>query len=204
VKPGRVIITSTSDNKNAYASAEGAYFSDAFFSCIADSLDLKSCFEEGKAAVATTGVSQFPQLDDNADAVYTGGDGSVAQTRFVTRFFGTSRPTIQSTAVNRQGANGTLSATVKEGAEELEVVWAAIYPPSFAEPQGVTLNLNVPTVRLEADPAVEGRYTFNYINGFTETGDYRIVFYAQDRNGIHATPRRAGEQGTLYLPLIRR
>jgi len=62
----------------------------------------------------------------------------------------------------------------------------------------------VPTVRLEADPAVEGRYTFNYINGFTETGDYRIVFYAQDRNGIHATPRRAGEQGTLYLPLIRR
>lgn len=55
---------------------------------------LKTCFEEGKAAVATTGVSQFPQLDDNGDAVfYNAGDGAVAQTRFVTRFFGSSRPT---------------------------------------------------------------------------------------------------------------
>jgi hypothetical protein len=206
VKPGRIIITSTSDNKNAYASAEGAYFSDAFFSCIADSQDLKTCFEEGKAAVATTGVSQFPQLDDNGDAVYNSGDGAVAQTRFVTRFFGSLRPTIQNFTVSRQGANGTLSATVKEGAEQVGVVWAAVYPPGFVEPQGVTLNLNVPTVRLEPNPNAEGQYTFNYVNGFTESGDYRVVLYAQDRLGIHATPRLAGEgpAGALYLPLIRR
>ena len=206
VKPGRIIITSTSDNKNAYASAEGAYFSDAFFSCIADSQDLKTCFEEGKAAVATTGVSQFPQLDDNGDAVYNNGDGAVAQTRFVTRFFGSLRPTIQRFTVERQGANGTLSATVKEGAEQVGVVWAAVYPPGFVEPQGVTLNLNVPTVRLEPNPNAEGQYTFNYVNGFTESGDYRVVLYAQDRLGIHATPRLAGEgpAGALYLPLIRR
>jgi len=206
VKPGRIIITSTSDNKNAYASAEGAYFSDAFFSCIADSQDLKTCFEEGKTAVAATGVSQFPQLDDNGDAVYNTGDGAVAQTRFVTRFFGSLRPTIQSFTVDRQGANGTLSATVKEGAEQIGVVWAAVYPPGFVEPQGVTLNLNVPTVRLEPDPNSEGRYSFNYVNGFTESGDYRIVVYAQDRLGIHATPKRLGDapQGGIYLPLIRR
>ena len=206
VKPGRIIITSTSDNKNAYASAEGAYFSDAFFSCIADSQDLKTCFEEGKTAVAATGVSQFPQLDDNGDAVYNTGDGAVAQTRFVTRFFGSLRPVIQTFTVDRQGANGTLSATVKEGAEQIGVVWAAVYPPGFVEPQGVTLNLNVPTVRLEPDPNSEGRYTFNYVNGFTESGDYRIVVYAQDRLGIHATPKRLGDapQGGVYLPLIRR
>ena len=206
VKPGRVIITSTSDNKNAYASAEGAYFSDAFFSCIADSQDLKTCFDEGKAAVATTGVSQFPQLDDNGDAVYNAGDGAVAQTRFVTRFFGSSRPTIQSFTVDRQNTNGTFSATVKEGAEQIGVVWAAVYPPGFVEPQGVTLNLNVPTVRLEPDPNVEGHYTFSYVNGFTESGDYRIVLYAQDRLGIHATPKLVGDApgGALYLPLINR
>ena len=206
VKPGRIIITSTSDNKNAYASAEGAYFSDAFFSCIADSQDLKTCFEEGKTAVAATGVSQFPQLDDNGDAVYNTGDGAVAQTRFVTRFFGSLRPVIQTFTVDRQGANGTLSATVKEGAEQIGVVWAAVYPPGFVEPQGVTLNLNVPTVRLEPDPNSEGRYTFNYVNGFTESGDYPIVVSAQDRLGIHATPKRLGDapQGGVYLPLIRR
>lgn len=46
----------------------------------------------------------------------------------------------------------------------------------------------------------------SYVNGFTESGDYRIVLYAQDRLGIHATPKLAGDApgGTLYLPLINR
>jgi hypothetical protein len=61
-------------------------------------------------------------------------------------------------------------------------------------------------VRLEPNPNAEGQYTFTYVNGFTESGDYRVVLYAQDRLGIHATPKRAGEgpAGALYLPLIRR
>jgi hypothetical protein len=83
-------------------------------------------------------------------------------------------------------------------------VWAAVFPPSFQEPGDVTLNLNVPVVRLEPDPATPGRYTFPYTNGFTEQGEYRVVFYAQDRVGINAVPRREGEQSLLYLPMIQR
>jgi hypothetical protein len=207
-KQNRVIISSTGRSNNAYASAEGAYFSDVFFSCVADSKDLKTCFEQGRLAVANvTGIDQTPWLDDNADGRYgalgdTAPDGAVAGGRYITRFFSSIRPRILSTKLDRQGANGTLEATVQEGAEAIDVVWAAVFPPSFKEPSLVTLNLNVPTVRLEADPATPGRYFFNYVNGFTEKGDYRIVFYAQDSKGIHAEPKRVGEGLGVYLPLI--
>jgi hypothetical protein len=203
-KPGRVVISSTGRDNNAYASADGAYFSDAFFSCVADSNNLKVCFEEGLGAVQSTGVNQTPWLDDNGDGVFNAGDGSVAQARVVTRFFSSIRPQITGVSLDQQGVNGILTAQVNEGAEEVALVWAAVYPPSFVEPSGVTLNLNVPTVRLEPDPDQEGRYIFAYTNGFTEQGDYRLVFYAQDRLGIHAIPRREGELLPIYLPSLAR
>ena len=213
-KPGRVIITSTSDSQNAYASAQGAYFSDAFFSCIADSQDLKACYDQAKLAVATTGVSQSPQLDDNGDALANNGDGTLAQTRFVTRFFASLRPTIASSGiVEASGPTRTLFAQVQAGAETLSVVWAAVYPPSFTEPinavSNPTLNLDVPTVKLE-DPDGDGRYEFTYVNGFTEpeteTQKYRVVFYAQDKNAIHAFPQGdlGGGSATVFLPLVGR
>jgi hypothetical protein len=203
-KVGRVIISATGRDNNAYASAEGAYFSDAFFSCLADSNSLKVCYEQGKAAVLTTGVNQTPWLDDNGDGISNEGDGSVAQGRVLTHFFSSIRPQINSVKVDKQGANGVLTANVVEGAEELAIVWAAVYPPSFKEPTDVTINLNVPTVRLEPDPNNKQLYSFAYTNGFLEQGDYRVVFYAQDRLGIHALPRREGELSLLYLPIVRR
>ena len=213
-KPGRVIITSTSDNQNAYASAQGAYFSDAFFSCIADSQDLKSCYDQAKLAVATTGVSQSPQLDDNGDALSNNGDGTLAQTRFVTRFFASLRPTITSSGiVEASGPTRTLFAQVQAGAETIAVVWAAVYPPSFTEPinavSNPTLNLDVPTLKLE-DPDGDGRYEFTYVNGFTEpeteTQKYRVVFYAQDKNAIHALPQGdlGGGTAKIFLPIVGR
>lgn len=146
-----------------------------------------------------TGINQTPFLDDN-------GDGSVAQNRLITRFFSSVRPTIHSAAVQRNGVNGVLHATVSEGAEKVELVWAAIFPPSFQEPIGVTLNLNAPVVRLEPVSGQPGRYRVDYPNGFLEEGDYRIVFYAQDRLGLNATPVREGEAsgGQVYLPLVAR
>jgi hypothetical protein len=201
-KTGRVIITSTGPDNNAYASADGAYFSDAFFSCAADSGSLKACFDQAGAAVATTGVNQTPWLDDNGDGLSDAGDGAVAQNRYMTNFFSSIRPQIGDVALARSGADGLLTATVEEGAEEVALVWATVYPPGFQEPANVTLNLNVPTVRLDPDPSAPGRYTFNYTNGFAQEGDYRIVFYAQDRLGIHAIPRREGEALGLFLPII--
>ena len=197
-----MVVTATGRENNAYASAEGAYFSDAFFSCMAESGNLKSCFDEGMTAVTIAGVSQTPWLDDNADGVFTTGDGSLASTRKLTRFFGSVRPQIRSAQVTVNGSSGVLEAEVKAGAEAIRLVWAAVYPPSFQEPGGVTLNLNVPVVRLELVSGTTDQYRANYTNGFTEDGDYRIVFYAQDRVGISAVPKLAGDGPALYLPTI--
>ncbi|MCB0115436.1 MAG: fibronectin type III domain-containing protein [Caldilineaceae bacterium] len=201
-KANRVIITSTGANNNAYASAQGAYFSDTFFSCAVDSKDLKACFNEAKSAVEATGVNQTPLLDDNGDGAYTVGDGELAQQRTITNFFGSMRPEIESTDVQISGDDGTLSATVIEGAEEVELVWAVVFPPGFSEPTNVTLNLEVPVVRLEPVPNQPGQFSVPYTNGFTETGDYNIIFYAQDRLGINATPKTVGEAARLFLPLV--
>ncbi len=201
-KAGRVIITSTSKEKNAYASAQGAYFSDTFFSCVADSNNMKACFDQASQAVQTTGVGQSPMLDDNGDGVFDSNDGTQAQNRYLTRFFSSIRSQITSASVERQGSDGTLSATVQAGGETIEVVWAVIFRPSFEDPTDVTLNLDVPTVRLNADPNTPGRYFVNYPNGFSEAGDYRVIFYAQDRLGIQALPKTAGEGYSIYLPAL--
>ncbi len=203
-KQGRVVITSTGRENNAYASAQGAYFSDAFFSCVADSNDLKTCYDQAAQAVTVTGVDQTPWLDDNGDGLSNASDGTVAQNRVVTRFFSSIRPVIKSVTVERNGVNGVLTAEIEDGVEATEIVWAVVLPPSFVEPANVTLNLSAPTVRLEPNPDQPGQYTFQYVNGFTEEGDYRIVFYAQDRVGIHAVPRQPGDVKPIYLPIILR
>jgi hypothetical protein len=206
-KLGRVIITSTGFNNNAYASAQGAYFSDAFFSCLADSGHLEDCFNEGKDAVSITGVNQTPMLDDNGDGIYNAGDGLVARERYVTRFFSSVRPSIAASNVQQTGVNGVLSTTVQEGAEVVDLVWAVVFPPSFQEPPGdPTLNLNVPVVRLEPVPNQKGQFQVSYPNGFIEDGDYRIIFYAQDRLGVNAKPLRQGDtpdtEHSIFLPMV--
>ena len=202
-KLGRVVITSAGASTNAYASAQGAYFSDAFFSCIVDSNNLKQCYTEANQAVQAAGTLQTPWMDDNGDGVSNASDGSIAELRRVTHFFSSLRPVIEDTNVDKQGVNGTLTATVEEGAEALDVVWAAVYPPSFQEPSDVTINLNVPVVRLEAVPNSPGHFAVDYPNGFSEAGDYRVLFYAQDRLGINAQPLQpGGSPHSIYLPMV--
>ena len=82
-KSGRVVITSTDRDHNAYASATGAYFSDALFACIAAGYNLRACHEQAKAAVAVMQVLQYPWLDDNGDGVSNTNDGLVAVNRYV-------------------------------------------------------------------------------------------------------------------------
>jgi hypothetical protein len=152
-KTNRVIISSTDRLHNAYASASGAYFSDNFFTCIASSKDLKTCFNQARAAVTVNPNGQSPWMDDNGDSLYTGADGIVAQTRFVAKFFGASEPAITSATVAINGSNGTLTADVQEGSAKIDMVWAAVFAPSFQEPAGTTLELGAPVVKLNEDPS---------------------------------------------------
>jgi hypothetical protein len=202
----RVLIASTGRTNNAYASAQGAYFSDAFFSCVVGSGSLKACYDQGVSAVGLTGANQTPWVDDNGDGVSNASDGSLAAVRYIATAFGSFAPQILSASVEVDGVGtGTLTASVERGGDEIHIVWAAVYAPSFAEPAGTTLNLGVPVVLLRADPAQDSVYRATYPNGFTEEGTYRVVFYAQDKAGTHAPPRlaTAGER-RVYLPVVQR
>jgi len=204
-KAGRVVITSTNRDNNAYASAQGAYFSDAFLSCLAASSSLKTCYEQAQAAVAAAGTNQTPWLDDNGDATFNTADGSIAQTRYVAHFFGAAPPQLTAPTVTLAGTTGTLTATVTQGGEPIQLVWAAIYAPSFAEPTETTLNLGVPTVRLDPVAGSPGAYRALYPNGFAETGAYRVVFYAQDRAGMQAQPTVVLVGGRkVFVPFVRK
>jgi hypothetical protein len=204
-KAGRVVISSTGRDNNAYASATGGYFTDAFLSCVASSGSLKACYDQAKVAVALTGVNQTPWLDDNGDGLSTAGDGAIAASRYVASFFGAAPPQITAATVQITGGNGVLEATVQEGGALVDVVWAAVYPPSFQEPTYTTLNLGVPSLKLDPVNGTPGLYRASYPNGFTEPGDYRVIIYAQDKTGMQAQPRRAGTgEAKLYLPLVLR
>jgi hypothetical protein len=97
---------------------------------------------------------------------------------------------------------------VQEGGALLDVVWAAVYPPSFQEPDYTTFNLGVPSLKLDPVSGAPGRYRAFYPNGFAEAGDYRVIVYAQDKAGLQAPPRPASQDGgpaeKVYLPLVLR
>ncbi len=204
-KAGRVLIASTGVGNNAYASAQGAYFSDAFFSAGAEGNNLRDAFNAAKAAVLATGNNQTPWLNDNADDdANTPSDGTIAATRYLASSFGTLLPRITSTSLNQVGSTGTISATVEQGDGAIKTVWAAVYSPSFAEPVTTTFDLGVPLVKLLPDQDLPNVFSAAY-TGFTEAGAYRIVVYAEDNDGNQALPKVVGQvEVKVYLPLVMR
>jgi hypothetical protein len=201
-KENRVVIASTGRTNNAYASAQGAYFSDAFFSAVATSQSLKASFDQGKAAVEATPNNQTPWLDDNGDGLFNPADGALAANRYIAGFFGGMLPRITTAVVTVTNGIGTIQASVEQGDEPTRIVWAAVYAPSFHEPTITTLNLGVPLIELTPDPVQDGLYTAHY-NAFGEQGTYRVVVYAQDQAGNQALPKPVQTgKAMIYLPVV--
>lgn len=204
-KSGRVVIASTGVSNNAFASAQGAYFSDAFFSSAAEGSNLRDAFNAARAAVLATGNGQTPWLDDNGDATANlPSDGEIAKVRYLASSFGAMVPHITAAILDRVGSTGTISVTVEQGDQAVKTVWAAVFAPSFQPPAGTTLDLGVPLVKLWPGLDLLNVYTATY-SAFTEAGDYRIVVYATDNAGNQAIPKVLGPVETkIYLPLVMR
>jgi ligand-binding sensor domain-containing protein len=204
--PGRVVIASTSRDYNAYASAQGAYFSDAFFSAVGESKDLCQSFRDAEEAVEATGLRQEPWIDDDGDGVPNEPeDCELARRRGLAAFFGDRPPVIDAIAVplRIEGYVGTIKARVRDDMG-VDDVWAVIYPPSFEEPEPTdtmpALDLtSIKLLDLDGDGEYSGTYT-----GFTEVGEYHIVVYAEDDEGDQATPKGADVRRgwEVYLPLV--
>jgi hypothetical protein len=211
-KVGRIIITSTSHNKRAFTSAQGAHFSDVFFTALAANKNLYTSFRQAEDAVEATGLSQTPWLDDNGDGVSDHLDGQNAAALGLCNGLGEEEPAILSVTVQLSGdVTGTISALIRDdiGVDPANV-WAEIYPPIFVEPEpGDDFDmpeLDVPRVDL-VESGVDHVFTAEW-GGFIYPGDYRIVIYAMDRAGNFATPEEAllelGELHLTYLPMVTR
>jgi hypothetical protein len=216
-KPGRVIITSTSNEKVAYASNQGAIFSDHFITGLRQQSSIYTAFEDASAAVRAAGYYQIPWLDDNGNGQPNeSSDGQQAQQRGFS-FAGTLSDDqwppyileVQTIEVDAEG-RGEVRARVEDN-ESVEHVWAVIYEPSYQPPapSEELVKETLPTLALLEQG--NGWYGASY-TGFDADGTYRVVVYADDNAHLEARPVarevQVGEpeQNTslLFLPLLMR
>lgn len=215
-KPGRLVIASTTNSSNAYASQEGgAIFSDSFVQALDQEMSLYSAFKEAQEVAQSWHPDQVAWLDDNGDGQANGNaDGQVAQQRgfaYAGSFAGGQEPPYiawangPTTIDNRRGQ---IEAHVRDDVPNSTLnVWAVIYEPSYTPPppgREIVFEESLPTVRLQ-DPDGDNVYSGEFA-GFDQLGSYRIVVYAVDENGLQSRPRTTLVQTgyELYLPAITR
>lgn len=213
-KPNRVVITSTSADNLAYASATGAYFSDHLLTGLQQGQTLAQSFLDAQVAVRRIVSLQDPWLDSDGDGKPNElEDRNIAAARgFGIGALSTDEanenwpPFIKSasapTTINNR--RGIISAEVRDD-KGVDQVWAVIYPPSYTPPQNADelTPETLPTIVLQ--PQGNNRYAAEY-PGFDENGLYRIVIQAKDDRLFTARPLAITvNTGTrLFLPLVAR
>ena len=220
-KAGRVIMTSTNLHNLAFASEQGAYFSDYLFTALRQGHHLFSGFWEARiAARQATNLIQDPWLDADGDGAPNElEDAAIAarRTLFPVNSQATSQlwPPYIASLQEAAGVSGQrqLQADVRDNGA-ITRVWAVIYPPGYQPP--TSGNELTPDNAPKADFVLVGdRYQLNY-SGFTQPGLYRVVVNAEDSDGLQARPAvitvntaapvggQFEDNTQVYLPLVTR
>jgi hypothetical protein len=192
---GRVVIASTAMHAVAYASDAGAEFSDAFLSGLGRGLSLYNSFEEARWAAETAHPDQTPWLDDDGDGIWDrSADGEEAARRgfaYKGTFPEEKWPpyVVWAQVAEVEDGDGVIEAEVRDD-QAVNFVWAMVYKPSYTPPDpGETEEmpkLDLPTVQLQP----QGNDLFSAIyEGFDEIGEYRLVIYAADGEGLEGRPK---------------
>jgi hypothetical protein len=208
-KDNRVVIASTAAHAVAYASGSGSVFSDAFIAALDQGMSLFSAFSEGKQSALLAHPDQNAWLDDNGDnRPNTNRDGQESSNRGFT-FGGTFAseiwPPYVEKAEVRDLANGAGEIWAKVLDDEgVQWSWAVVYPPSYNPPTSSEELVNEPVAVPLVDRG-DDWYAIRYTQ-FQEIGEYRIVIYAGDDDGLQSRPRavtlRTG--WPVFLPVIKR
>jgi hypothetical protein len=207
--PGRVIITSTGATNLAYASPQGALFSDHFGAALNQGQNLYESFQRARTAVQAVYPVQTPWLDSDGDGIPNEvTDGWEAQRRGFTAA-GTFAATLWPPYIEQAlpptrvtAGQGVIQARVLDDGT-VQRVWAEIYPPGYQPPEATSelVQPDLPTVELVAQD--DGWYRANYA-GFQMRGTYRVVVYAEDTQGITAQPvaLELSTGAEIFLPLV--
>jgi hypothetical protein len=206
-EPGRLVLTSTSDTFLAYASANGAYFSDFMLASLQQGYSLHNSFKATYGSVRElSALLQEPWLDGNGNgipnepadiALATQRSGSANAQGWAPYIVGVQPPTITN-------QRGVLQAVVRDD-KKVHRVWAVITPPSYHAPQqsAELVPESLPTIVLTA----QGNDTFAATYpGFDELGNYRITVYAEDEENLLGLPKviEVAAGNRLFLPVIKR
>ncbi|MEZ4866395.1 MAG: C13 family peptidase [Caldilineaceae bacterium] len=212
-KAGRVIIASTSDNFVAWASAQGAIFSDYLLASLQRKSSLGVSFTRAREAALAYHREQSPWLDANGNGeANETADFEIANRRgfdFPGTFTELWPPHIAevegpSAIVNQQG---TMRATVLDD-QGIRHVWALIYPPDYMAPTTSDALVND-----EADERVTklgltrrsgDLYSATFF-GFNQAGSYRILIYAEDDDNLQTPPVAITvdhQVSRVFLPLV--
>ena len=208
---GRVVMASTGAHALAWASQEGAIFSDQLITALGAGGSLYGGFQSALWAAQAAYPGQTPWIDDDGDGVANeSADGEDAARRgfaFAGTLPGEEWPpyVVQGMEPSKidQG-QGVIRAEVRDD-EGVKRVWAVIYAPSYQAPEtdDELVREMLPTIVLldQGGDWYGATYT-----GFNEVGVYRVVIHAEDDDGREARPL-AVEVWTgwqVYLPLVLR
>ena len=203
--PERVVIASTGAYADAFASQDGALFSDAFIAALGRGMSLYSSFSEAKWAVQQAFPGrQTPWLDDNGDGQPNGStDGQEAAQRgfaYAGTFADISWPPYIARAGFNQETGSMVAEVQVQESKTISEVWALLYAPSYEPPESSEEleKENVPKVVL-TDPDEDGLYTTTTTE-FVEQGAYRVVVYAMDDEGLNARPKEASSETVNHAP----
>jgi len=204
---GRVVIASTGAYASAYASQDGAVFSDAFINALDQMMSLGAAFEEGEWAVRSAHYDQTPWLDGDGDGVPNETEdrqeaalrgfaypGTLGEERW-------SPYIVQAEVRGLSGGQGEIWAEVRDD-EEVKWVWAVVYPPSYQPPESEEeLGAEPLPVTLQSRG---GNWYGGLYGEFDESGAYRVVVYAEDDEGLMGRPKQVQvwTGWRVYLPVI--
>jgi hypothetical protein len=213
---GRTIISSTTNQNLAYASDEGAIFSDHFLGALHQGSNLVDSFQKAFWTVTTAHSDQVPWLDVNGNGIPNepadfDGQGEPSPPGPPEEVWPPYVAALSTTLTTETGT-GIIQAQVLDDQAVLQV-WAVIYPPSYEPPQisEQLTQVTVPTIVLLEQ---ENNWYAAAYNDFDEPGMYRVVIYALDSDGLEGQPVTRTitvshdnndpehDAMRLYLPLI--
>jgi len=202
----RVIITSTTSDRDAYVLSGGTLFSDAFWSALGSNRDLESAFQFARSFVRSSdpgqGTWQEPWLDDNGDAAADGLDGSLARSRGLGALAAAETIPVIDAAEVAFSAGGSVTVTVRARDDKsIAQVRVLSFPAKFQPPapagSGVLPDLPAAVQQL----APQGSAVFSAVLALSQPGGYRLVFYAVDVDGNPSQPVVRWIYPT-YLPAV--
>jgi hypothetical protein len=207
-QPGRTIISSTNANNVAFASANGAQFSDQFLTGLSQDNGICTSFRNAQDSVQQLSNIQEPWIDANGNQVPNEAADCEAADLQIPASGRLPEDSWAPYIVAVEGPEdivdqkGIIRAQVRDN-KGVARVWAVVYPPSYVAPTGgqELVPENLPSIEL----GVQGNemYSAEYTH-FDELGRYRIAIYAQDESGLKTGPYILEVQNghPLFLPIL--